>query len=117
MPSFILYDDDGEIQSVMDISPSGYNVIQGTADDKTQYVDPETKEVADKGIIEPAMTADGLQLSISGIPSPCEVQVGAYMQVVEGGWATMSLPFAGEYRVVLKAPRFCRYETVIEVGS
>jgi len=84
--------------------------IEGTADDLTQYINPDTLEITDKSDLPAILDKTEIianaqdQAIISGLPNPTVVtvdEIGAY-EVTDGDFE-FTVDTSGEYQIICKA--------------
>lgn len=98
----------------------GRTVIEGTANDLTEYVvagavtpKPAMPVVIDKTEV----TADGVDTAtMTGLPDPCTLRVQGENHLVEGGEAEVSFDLSGQYVVKIVAFPYLDFEVTINAN-
>lgn len=83
-----------------------YDWIEGEFPGHTYWVDTtQIPAVAmEKATIEPMVKVSGMTATLSGLPTPCQVEVLGAVHTVEDGEAVLSFDAPGSYAITLSAP-------------
>jgi hypothetical protein len=94
-------------------------VLEGQANDATQYIDMTTHTVSDKPQIVPVpskitLVADGIDsIIITGLPVPCTVIFDGTRYDVPDGVFEFTVNLPGDYSIKVEALNMLSYETAV----
>jgi len=94
-------------------------VVEGEANDVTQYVDTVTWEVKDKPplpavLSKTTLAADGVDsITVSGLPVPCQVVLDKVQYEVPDGEFEFTVDLPGEYTLSIQVVNYLPFDTTV----